>query len=183
MATDYRIDRAIWLNDHTRARLPSQHVPALASVEPAPAALDRSLPSVFEQTPKRFDYSIGPTWHQSLGGPDAFMLYQLSANAQVEFRFTPSLWVVGDLNVGLLDNYDKFKYDAPSNMPRVRTNVREYVTSSRVTMPYLQATKVGQLGSDNYYSVYGGLLESMFAGVGGEWLYRPHGSPWRSGST
>jgi len=32
---------------------------------------------------------------------------------------------------------------------------------------------VGQLTENQYYSFYGGALESMFAGVGGEWMYRP----------
>jgi len=76
----------------------------------------------------------------------------------------------------LLDNFDKFTYTAPSNLPRVRTFQREYVTSTRVTMPVFQLTHVGRLSEDQYYSVYGGALESMFAGVGAEWLYRP----WRS---
>src|SRR3970040_807650 len=43
-------------------------------------------------------------------------------------------------------------------------------------MPNLQLTHVGRLGNNQYYSAYGGYLESMFAGAGGEWLYRPFGS-------
>ena len=54
--------------------------------------------------------------------------------------------------------------------------LREYVTTSKLVMPNLQATHVGQLSQNQYYSVYGGYLESMFAGVGGEWLYRPFAS-------
>ncbi len=59
----------------------------------------------------------------------------------------------------------------------MRTYLREYLTSSKVTMPNLQLTHVGKLSENQYYSVYGGYLESMFAGVGAEWLYRPMGSP------
>jgi membrane-associated phospholipid phosphatase len=40
-------------------------------------------------------------------------------------------------------------------------------------MPVLQATHVEQVSSDHFGSVYAGYLESMFAGVGAEWLYRP----------
>jgi hypothetical protein len=104
------------------------------------------------------------------------MLYQIGVQATAEYRFTPSTWVNGALNWRLLDNFDKFTYTAPSNLPRVRTFQREYVTTSRVTMPVFQLTHVGRLSEDQYYSVYGGALESMFAGVGAEWLYRP----WRS---
>jgi len=35
---------------------------------------------------------------------------------------------------------------------------------------------VGQLSNQQFYSVYGGILETMFSGMGAEWLYRPNGS-------
>ena len=76
------------------------------------------------------------------------------------------------MRLGLVNNYDKFKYTAPSNLPRVRTFLREYLTTSALTMPNLQLTHVGKVSQNQYYSVYGGYLESMFAGVGAEWLYK-----------
>jgi hypothetical protein len=44
-------------------------------------------------------------------------------------------------------------------------------------MPNLQITHLTKLTSDHYYCAYGGYLETMFAGVGGEWLYRLWHSP------
>ena len=35
---------------------------------------------------------------------------------------------------------------------------------------------MGKLADGHYYGLYGGLLEQMFAGAGGEYLYRPHHS-------
>src|SRR6185312_362109 len=78
-------------------------------------------------------------------------------------------------SANLLNNYDQFKYDAPSKLPRVRTYVREYLTSSRLTMPVFQLTASRRLGNDLYGLLYGGMLESMYGGVGGEVLYRPLG--------
>jgi membrane-associated phospholipid phosphatase len=40
----------------------------------------------------------------------------------------------------------------------------------------LELTHVGRYDQNQYYSLYGGYLEDMFAGVGGEWLYRPFAS-------
>ena len=68
------------------------------------------------------------------------------------------------------------RFDESTTLPRVRTYLGRYITSSRLTIPNLQITHVGRLGANQYYSVYGGLLETMFAGVGGEWLYRPFAS-------
>ena len=125
---------------------------------------------------KPWKFDVAPSFWQSFGGPDAFMLYQLGMQANGEWRFTPRTWISGSANLRLLDNYDKFKYTAPSNLPRVRTNVREYVTQSRLTIDNLQLTHAQALGKNNFVSIYGGFLESMYAGVGAEWLYRPLGS-------
>jgi len=43
-------------------------------------------------------------------------------------------------------------------------------------MPNLQATKTFQPANDHFASIYGGYLEMMFAGAGGEYLYRPTSS-------
>ncbi|WP_242113085.1 YjbH domain-containing protein [Luteimonas aquatica] len=124
-------------------------------------------------------FSLG--YSQNIGGPDAFVLYKLSANYDAEFRFTPNLWFNGSLSGNLLDNYDRFKYTAPSRLPRVRTHVREYLTSSRITMPLFQLTATRRLGADWYGLAYAGMLESMYGGVGGEVLYRPFGERWAFG--
>jgi hypothetical protein len=81
------------------------------------------------------------------------------------------------LHARLVDNFDKFKYTAPSSLPRVRTYQREYVTSRRVTVPYLQWTHMSRLTEDQFFMAYAGLLEPMFGGAGAEWMWRPAGSP------
>ncbi|WP_242538461.1 YjbH domain-containing protein [Trinickia acidisoli] len=170
---DYVVERSVWVDNHVRAVPPSERASAIVAHPPISERAIDALPMLFEQPPQRFKIAVGPGYQQTLGGPNGFVLYQLSANASAELRLTQDAWIGGDLNVGLINNYDKFTYDAPSSLPHVRTDIRQYVTSSRVTIPYLQLTKVGKIGVSNYYSLYGGLLESMFAGVGGEWLYRP----------
>src|SRR6185369_3767214 len=59
---------------------------------------------------------------------------------------------------------------------RVRTFLREYLTSSEFTIPVLQVTHDNQLTRNQYFSVYAGYFEEMFGGVGAEWLYRPFAS-------
>lgn len=119
---------------------------------------------------------------QSVGGPNAFVLYQVNANYGATYFFTPNIWWAGTVSANLINNYDKFTYDAPSNLPRVRTYVREYLTSSRVTMPLFQLTAARRVAPDWYAMAYGGMLESMFGGVGGEVLYRPFGQHWAIGA-
>lgn len=125
---------------------------------------------------RAFAAGIGLNYSQTLGGPDAFILYQLAADAEAEWRPTENSWVTGVLRLGLLDNYDKFKFSVGANLPRVRSYTKEYLTSSNSTIPVLQATHTMRLTDSIVASVYGGLLERMFAGVGGEMLYKPFGS-------
>ena len=129
----------------------------------------------------RFSWGLSPGLKEIIGGPDGFILYQLTANANANWAFSRSTWLTGTVSADLLNNFDKFRYDAPSNLPRVRTDIRHYVTTSDVTIPNLQLTSVHALGRDLYGMAYAGLLEEMYGGVGGELLYRPLGQPWALG--
>jgi hypothetical protein len=125
----------------------------------------------------RFGYSIGPSFQQSLGGPDAFVLFRAGISSQFQYKLFENTSITGALNLGLIDNYGKFQYTAPSGLPRVRTDIRQYMTTSILNMTNLQLTHIDKLADNQYFSLYGGYLESMFAGFGGEWLYRPWHSP------
>lgn len=124
-------------------------------------------------------FSLG--YRQNLGGPDAFVLYQIAANYSGSFAFNRNVWLSGTVSGNLVNNYDRFHYDAPSGLPRVRTDLRQYMTTSDVTVPNLQLTATSRLGRDLYGMAYAGYLEWMYAGVGGELLYRPIGEPWAFG--
>ncbi|OZY40474.1 hypothetical protein CJF43_17940 [Pseudomonas fragi] len=148
-------------------------------VNRATAHYDKTL---YQHKPDPFTYGFGLGYQQNMGGPDGFLLYQISAYAEGQYRFTPGSWASGGISVNLLNNYDKFKYDSASNLPRVRTDLRQYATTSDITMPALQLNKAKRLDQDLYGMVYGGYLESMYAGVGGELLYRPMGERWSIGA-
>lgn len=172
------VDREAWARAKTELLPPSQQREALSTEAVATdKAPDKTL---YEAEPNRFAYGVGLAYRQSLGGPDAFLLFQLAADLNLSWRLRDDTWANGRLRVGLVDNYDKFKYTAPSDMPRVRTYIREYLTTRNATIPNLQITHMGSFealgGSDHFYLGYAGLLETMFAGLGGEYLYRPVGS-------
>jgi hypothetical protein len=145
------------------------------------AAMPHTETTLYTGKRQPFGYGVGLGYKQNIGGPDG-LLYQLSADADAEYRFTRNIWWSGMLSANLLNNYDHFTYDAPSGLPRVRTDLREYLTTSDVTMPTFQVSHAKQLDRDWYGMVYGGYLESMFAGVGGEVLFRPEGQRWSVGA-
>lgn len=137
--------------------------------------------TLYQAPLRHFGGGFNLGYHQNLGGPDGFILYQINANYTGSYFFTRNLWLTGTASANLVNNYDKFKYTAPSNLPRVRTRLREYMVTSDVTLPNLQLTTAGKLGRDLYGMAYAGYLEWMYAGVGGELLYRPWGERWAIG--
>lgn len=144
-----------------------------------PAALRRE--TLYEAPLKRFDGGFNIGYQQSLGGPDGFVLFQIAGTYGANFYLTRNLWLTGTVSYNAYNNYDKFRYDAPSRLQRVRTNIRQYMTAEDLTLPNLQLTGTRQLGRDLYGMAYAGLLESMYAGAGGEVLYRPLNERWAVG--
>ena len=146
---------------------------------PAPMHQEQVL---YAKPLKRLEASVSPGFYQSLGGVNGAVLYQVTANGFATYHFTPHLWLDGEISADLLDNYQNYTYDPPSQLPRVRTNLRQYLESSKVVMPNLQLTWARQLDTDFYGMAYAGMLESMFGGVGAEFLYRPLGDRWAFGA-
>jgi hypothetical protein len=171
--TEFVVFRDYWVEEQTSYQAPQDKRQSLVVM--APHSPDDVTP-LFKSEPSRFSGGVGLSYAQTVGGPDNLLLWQIGAEASGEFHITEHVWGYGALNYRLLDNYNNFTYDAPSNLPRVRTDIREYLEASRLTMPNLQLTALDRFGPDQFYTMYAGYLEPMFAGVGGEYLYRPDGS-------
>ncbi len=140
---------------------------------------DQAQP-LYSGSPRRFDWRIGPRLDQNFGGPDGY-LYRLVAAADAEYHTDRNGWFSGSLAATVADNLDKYEYRGPSELPRVRTFIGDYLSESTVGIENLQYTRTAQPSNEWYAMGYGGLLEMMYAGVGGELLYRPFGSPWALG--
>ncbi|MAF15501.1 MAG: hypothetical protein CMG93_05925 [Marinomonas sp.] len=147
--------------------------PVVADVEPVYEDFDR------------FNYGFEPHLDQSFGGPEGFYLYSLSAIGGGSYWLTRNLELSSSIAINLLDNYDKLNFSVPSdgtNNYRVRTLVRAYVRENDAYLNNLQLTWFDHYGQNWYQQVYGGYLESMFAGVGTEVLYRQPSSNWAIGA-
>lgn len=121
-------------------------------------------------------YSISPHLSQSFGGAEDFYIYQLAVMGEGYYHFTPNLQLSGTVGVNVINNYDEFNFlvdDLENPLPRVRTRMREYVDNQDLWLQNLQLVHTDQLNNNVYYALYGGYLERIFGGVGGEILYRP----------
>lgn len=157
-------------------------LPALARHIEMSAPLSPDQNVLYRAPIKHFNGAFNVGYRQSVGGPDGFILFQVAGMYTANLQLTRDLWLNGTVSYNAYNNYDKFRYDAPSNLPRVRTFVRQYLTTEDLTLPSLQLTTTRQLSRDLYGSAYAGLLEPMYGGVGGEILYRPLNERWAAGA-
>lgn len=171
-----RVQRQLLLDAFT----PSDQQPTLAEVitvqEPAaPGTL------VHESAESPWLVNLVPFLQQGFGGTDSFYFYELGAKASVEYRQAQNLFEANVL-AGLLNNYD-FKTDnAPTTLPQVRIRIREYLDNQPIRLESVQASRFFHPAQSVYAQATGGFLELMFAGVGGELLYRPLGATWGLGA-
>lgn len=130
-------------------------------------------------------YGVDPVLVQSFGGPEDFYMYQIGLTGNAEAKIGKNWLASGSVYVNLADNYDKFNFRGQPGdgtaLPPVRTLIREYVSNNAVRLNNLQLTRVDHLGNGWYSQLYGGYLEMMYAGVGGEVLYRPLNKDWAVG--
>ncbi|PMH45971.1 hypothetical protein BCU68_09255 [Vibrio sp. 10N.286.49.B3] len=135
----------------------------------------------------RWDAGLSPILAQSVGGPESFYFFHLGVNAGASLWLTDKVEASGSIYFNIADNYDKFNYvdSSPhiSNhaVPRVRTMFRSYVHDNPIRLNHLQLTWFDQAAEEVYTQAYAGYLEMMFAGIGGEVLYRPMAENWALG--
>ena len=146
----------------------------------APLALDRS--DFVNDTKPGFYYAIRPGLRTTLGRPEQFILYQLWVRFNASLELGRGLSTAGSFGLNISDNFDKLRVPSDSVLPRVRSDIKEYLREGRTSIPYLQADYTFNIAPSVYGHVYGGLLEEMFGGVGGEVLYRPYDANWSIGA-
>ena len=121
-------------------------------------------------------FSTEAFWIQTFGNPEDFYLYQGGAFVNTGYAFDANFSIRTGVKVTLLENFDKFNFlvdGTNSPLPRVRTQIREYVSRSNITLENAYLHWFDKIAPNTYMQVYGGYLETMFAGVGAEALYQP----------
>lgn len=135
------------------------------------------------QPKSTLDFGVAPVLEQSFGSAEDFYLFAVGVRGDVSYRLNQHWLFSASLYGNIYDNYDKLNYTVPSDgtdLKRVRTLSRAYL-DDRFRVHTAQVNYIDYQGHGIYNQFYGGYLESMFAGVGTEWLYRPLDSQWAVG--
>ena len=114
--------------------------------------------------------------------PDAPLAKQLYAKLSARVSIVPHLNLWGIYGQ---DIYNDFTTDRASNsrIQKVRSDVNRYLTEGESGVDQLFLEYRNSLGKSFHYRTYAGILESMYAGIGGEILYEPFAQRWAIGAT
>lgn len=102
--------------------------------------------------------------------------YQLYLKLGLGLQLPKSWTLRGVYGFDLINNFDESTRVSDSVLPHVRTDVVKYLVEGDTGLDALYFEKRGDLAKALHFRVFGGILESMYSGVGGELLYQPHRS-------
>lgn len=130
----------------------------------------------------QFLYSLRPGLKTTLGRPEQFILYQAYVALNGGILLGRGWDASAQFTLNISSNFDKLRIGSDSSLPRVRSDIAEYLRQGTTAIAHLQMDYTFNIAPSLYGHVYGGYLEEMFAGVGGEVLYRPATQNWAIGA-
>ena len=109
--------------------------------------------------------------------PDDPARYQVYADLSSEYALTNHWAVRSSVAINLDQNFDESnRQESDSVLPKVRSDVVKYLNKGDSGLEKLVVEGRDTAGRSLHYRAFGGYLETMFAGAGGEILYWPHKS-------
>ncbi|MEM8848492.1 MAG: YjbH domain-containing protein [Pseudomonadota bacterium] len=150
----------------------TQQIEALAGLVDAATLNDEDLIYRDDAFP-RFDWSIGPYTAITTFDPDNPL--RIDLGVEVASRYEPIRGLVfrGAVRQRLIGNRDEFDREAGSLLTPVRTDSPEFANTAGPFIPSLTASYFFRPGKSLYARGSFGYLETQFAGVSAEVLWKP----------
>ena len=139
----------------------------------------RSLASPQRKTSffqKKVFFDVGVGTRLQLFDPDDPARYQLYTKIGASLALPKSWTLTGAYGVDITNNFDESgRVNPGSGLPHVRSDVVKYLQQGDTGLNSLYFEKRGSSYSYKglHYRVFGGVLEDMYSGFGGEVLYQP----------
>jgi hypothetical protein len=146
---------------------------------PLPAPM--SATGIPRSTFPRFTWGIFPQLRQEFFDPSNPLGIQLVAGAYASVELFPGFSLSGEVETSLFSTFGTDRI-SDSVLPHVRTDFLEYIVHGKNGIGALSGEYKFRLAPTVYAIARAGYLESMFAGVGGEVLWRPEGQRWALGA-
>ena len=132
------------------------------------------LDATLMKTEPRFTWAIGPGLRQSFFDPRSPIQIEIEWVASADLELAPGLDLVGEVDGNVYNNFDT-KLPAVSDLPHVRSDINQYLIHGINGVGQLELDYRSRLAPDIYSDFRVGYLEDMYAGVGGQILWRPDG--------
>jgi len=117
--------------------------------------------------------AISPDLQSQIGGPDGFYFGDFKLTLTAELLLNRNFSISSQLSQGIVNNLDDLKLPSDSIIPHVRTDIVDYMKESRnLSIKRLQFNYFKQIAEPLFIKFSGGILESMFNGIGFEMLYK-----------
>ncbi len=127
-----------------------------------------------------FFFNMAPSLRHQIGGPEAFYLGQLWWKINAKVKFSRGLTLHTVLGINLFNNFDEFGNPSFSKIPKVRSDIQEYLSQGENNIARLKLDYIWSPKKNIYARLDIGYLEEMFGGIGGEIYYRPFNSRFSS---
>lgn len=126
-----------------------------------------------------FSWSLYPKLRQHIGDPtEGIVRVDVDAHLATNVELARGLNFTTIFKQRLFGNLDKITRASDSVLPHVRSDIVKYIQQGTTSVNRMQFDYHDQIAPSWYVRASAGLLEDMFAGVGGEIMYRPWGATW-----
>jgi hypothetical protein len=129
----------------------------------------------------RFSWGIYPQFRQELFDPSQPVGVQFLVGADASLELLPGFSLNGAVDASLYDDFNTSR-TSNSQLPHVRSDFLNYLTQGRNGIGMLDTEYRFRITPEVFAVARAGLLENMFAGAGGEVLWRPEGQRWALGA-
>jgi len=134
------------------------------------------------QSDPQFSWSIFPSLQTQLFDPNNPVYVGVGISGRTRLELFPGLVLDDEATYDFYDNFGSITRPNNSELPHVRTDIVSYLQQGATGINDLTLTDYIKPASEFYARVTAGYIEQMFAGVGGEVLYRPFGQRWAIGA-
>ncbi len=120
-----------------------------------------------------FRWNMSPSVKHQIGGPEGFYLGQLLWKTDTSLKFSRNLTLYSSFGINIYDTFNDLSNPSQSTIPHVRSDIQDYLEQGKNNIQRMQLEYFSSPYDDVYLRADFGILEEMFAGYGGELLYRP----------
>ena len=129
-----------------------------------------------------YSWGISPNLTNHIGSPETFYAGGLGVIFGQTVAFDKKSFMDIALNFNLYNNLDELRLTAYSRLPKVRSDIREYLKEGKNSISEFTFSRIFKpIYSNKGLLISGmkiGYLEQMYGGVGTEFLFRDINKPW-----